>query len=162
MNEEELRVKACEWLIKHYRLRKYYLEPMVFHGINLTITQFLHRRFKGNTLARIPLYNELTIRPDIIGLIKFIRNEGYVLGWVVGECKVGGVNSADFRQAIHYANIAGAYEAYMFYEGILSREVLESIDAGGHLYIGTNRWGRTVKKRLLFVEYEDNRLVKKN
>jgi len=162
LSEEELRFKACEWLKKHYLLRSYHLKPMVFHGINLTITQFLHRKFKGDQLVCIPRYNDLAIRPDIIAVIKFPQNEGHIMGWIIGECKVGGVSVADFRQAVHYANIAGAYEAYMFYGEILSREVLDSIDAGGHLYLGMNKWGKTVKKRLLFVEYKDNRLIKKS
>lgn len=84
------------------------------------------------------------------------------MGWIVGECKVGGVNASDFRQAVHYANIAGAYEAYIFYEGALSKEVSDSINAGGHLYLGMNRWEKPVKKRLLFVGYENNRLIRKN
>lgn len=161
MSEEDLRVEACEWLKRHYPLRSYHLEPMVFHGISLTITQFLHRKFKGEQLVCIPRYNDLAIRPDVIGVTKFPKNEGYTMGWIVGECKVGRPNASDFRQAVHYANVTGAYEAYMFYEGTLSREVLDSINTGGHLYSGTNKWGRTVKKRLLFVEHEDDRLIKK-
>lgn len=161
MNEDELRVKACIWLRKHFPLRNYHLEPMVFHGLSFTISDFLHKKFKGSELVSIPRYNSLFIRPDIIALTKFEpNNEGSVIAWVIGECKADRVNVADFRQAVHYANVAGAYEGYLFYEGDLSREVIDSIKAGGHLYRGTNKWGKAVMKQLIFVKYEDEKFAK--
>lgn len=161
MNEDELRVKACAWLKKHYPARNYHLEPMVFHGLSFTISDFLHKKFKGSELVCIPRYNSLSIRPDIIGLAKFEQNnEQSVIAWIIGECKADRVNAADFRQAIHYANVAGAYEGYLFYDGHLSREVIDSIKAGGHLYTGTNKWGKAVRKQLIFVKWEDEKFVK--
>lgn len=161
MNEDELRVKACEWLRKHFPVRNYHLEPIVFHGLSFTISEFLHKKFKGQELVSIPRYNSLSIRPDIIGLIKFeSNNEQSIMGWVIGECKADKVNAADFRQAVHYANVSGAYEGYLFFGGDLSREVMDSIKAGGHLYGGTNKWGKAVTKQLIFIKYEDEKFVK--
>jgi hypothetical protein len=160
LNEEQLRVAACNWLKKHYPQREYYLEPIVFHGIGLTITEYLHKKFKGNQLICIPYYNELQIRPDIIGILKFNRNGDFGLGWLIGECKVGKVNTSDLRQAVYYANTSKAYESYLFYNGILSKEVEDLIKTGGHLYQGINKWGKTVKKRLIIVKHDGNRFVK--
>ncbi|MEM2739006.1 MAG: hypothetical protein QXK18_04550 [Candidatus Bathyarchaeia archaeon] len=47
MDEEQLRVDACNWLKCHYSSREYYLEPMVFHGLGLTITEYLCKKFRG-------------------------------------------------------------------------------------------------------------------
>lgn len=160
MSEEQLRPEACNWLKKHYPSRKYHLEPMVFHGVSLIITEFLHKKFKGEQLICIPRYNDLPIRPDIIGVLKFRKNEDYIMGWLIGECKVGKVNVADFRQAVYYANISQAYEAYLFYSGVFSKEVTGSIKVGGHLYLGANRWGKPVKKRLIFIQYNGVRFRK--
>lgn len=161
MNEDELRVKACQWLKNHYPSRKYHIEPMVFHGLSFTISEFLHRKFKGQNLVCIPHYSTLSIKPDVIALMKFNLNDrANILGWIIGECKIGGVTVADFRQAVHYANIAEAYEGYLFYEGQLSREVLDSLHGGGHLYRGTNKWGKPVMKKLIFVKYEDKKFIK--
>ena len=152
---------ACDWLKRHYPRREYHLEPMVFHGIGLTVTQFLHKKFKGRELVCIPHYDELPIMPDIIGILKFHKNnEDTLMGWIIGECKVNKVNVADFRQAVSYANVSHAYEAYLFYFGNLSNQVIKLIKAGGHLYQGTNKWGKIVTKRLIFVKYDGVRFAK--
>lgn len=160
MSEEQLRIDACNWLKTHYPLREYYFEPTVFHGVGLTITEYLHKKFKGDQLTSIPYYNELPIRPDIVGILKFRRNEDFSLGWLIGECKVGKVNTSDFRQAVYYANISRAYESYLFYRGLLSKEVEDSIRTGGHLYQGINRWGKPVRKRLIIVKHDGVRFIK--
>jgi hypothetical protein len=133
---------------------------MVFHEVSLTITDFVRKKFKGKELICIPRYNNLPIRPDIISVLKFRKNEKYIMGWLIGECKVGKVDAADFRQALHYASISQAYEAYLFFTGVLSKEVTDSVKVGGHLYLGTNRWGKPVRKRLIFVKYDGVRFIK--
>jgi len=162
LGEPYLRQEACRWLKENFPSRRYQIEPTVFHDIGLTLSEFVRKKFKGEQLTRIPKYQEISIRPDIIALLITLKNQDFKLGWIISECKVGKVNVADFRQALHYANIAEAYNAYLFYFGELSREVLEAINKGGHLYTGTNKWGRTVKKRLIFVKYENNRFIKKS
>jgi len=162
LDEPYLRQEACRWLRENFPSRRYQIEPIVFHDIGLTLSEFVRKKFKGEQLTCIPKYQELSIRPDIVALLITLENKVFKLGWIISECKVGKVNAADFRQAIHYANVAEAYIAYLFYCGGLSQEVLEAIRTGGHLYTGTNKWGRTVKKRLIFVKYENNRFVKES
>lgn len=160
MSEEQLRADACKWLKKHYPLREYYLKPIVFHEVGLTITEYLHKKFKGNQLTCIPYYNELPIRPDIISIIKFRQNNDFGLGWLIGECKVGKVNMSDLRQAVYYANVSKAYESYLFYTGFLSKDIENAIKTGGHLYQGTNKWGKLVNKRLIIVRYDGSKFNK--
>ena len=160
MDESYLRQEARKWLNENFPSRKYQIEPTIFHNMGLTLSRFVREKFKGEQLIRIPKYQELSIRPDIIALMIISKNEGLNLGWIISECKAGKVNMADFRQTIHYATVAGAYVAYLFYHDDISQEVLEAINTGGHLYDGTNKWGRTVKKRLIFVRYKNNRFIK--
>ena len=162
MDEPYLRKEACRWLKQNFPSRRYQIEPFVFHDLGLTLSEFVRKQFKGKQLTCIPKYQELSIRPDIVALMITLENKDFKLGWIISECKVGRVNAADFRQAIHYANVAEAYIAYLFYFGELSKEVLEAIRTGGHIYTGMNKWGRTVKKRLIFVKSENNRFVKKS
>ncbi|MFQ6116293.1 MAG: hypothetical protein ACE5NG_19725 [bacterium] len=154
LDEAELRVRACGWLKSHYSRRKYLLPPLVFHNLSMTITQYLYRNFKGKELTRIPHHGELEIRPDIIAINIFPNDKQPILTWMIGECKSDKVSIGDFGQAIRYANRAEAYEAYLFYDGYLSRDVKTSIRSGGHLYSGINRWGKPVQKMLILMKYE--------
>ena len=159
-DEQTLREKACEWLRYHFPRRRYDLGPLVFHNMGLTLSQFLFKKFKGSQLTSIPHYKELAIRPDIIALLRLKSDCNDILEWVVGECKVNGVSAGELGQAVRYANASRAYEAYLFYQGELSRETIEAIKAGGHLYDGTNRWGKIVKKRIVFVKYHYHKFSK--
>lgn len=160
MDEAHLRLKACEWLKANFPTREYIIEPLVFHNMGFTLTQFIKKRYIGKELVCIPKYNELSIRPDIVALAIINKNKGKTLGWIIGECKFSSLSSADLRQAVYYANVAEAYEAYLFYEGSLSKEVSDLIKAGGHIYLGINKWGRSVKKRLMIRIYENDRFTK--
>jgi len=128
--------------------------------MGLTLTQFLEKNYKGKELIRIPKYSELSIRPDVVALAVINKNKEKTLGWIIGECKYSSLGSGDLRQAVYYANIAEAYEAYLFYGGTLSKEIRDLIKAGGHIYMGSNKWGKLVKKRLLIKVYENGRFTK--
>lgn len=160
MDEAHLRLEACEWLKTSFPTREFIITPIVFHNMGLTLTQFLKKKYKGTELVSIPKYDELSIRPDVIALAVINKNKERTLGWIIGECKVSSLSSADLRQAVYYANIAEAYEAYLFHEGSLSREVRDLIKTGGHLYLGINKWGRPVRKRLMIKIYENGRFAK--
>lgn len=160
MDEAHLRLEAREWLKANFPNREYLIAPIVFHNMGLTLTQFVKKKYKGKELACIPKYDELSIRPDVIALAVINRNKEKTHGWIIGECKFSSLSSADLRQAVYYANVAEAYEAYLFYGGSLSREVGDLIKAGGHSYMGINKWGRPVKKRLMIKIYENGRFTK--
>ena len=128
--------------------------------MSLTLTQFLEKNYKGKDLIHIPKYSELSIRPDVVALAVINKNKEKTLGWIIGECKFSSLSSADLRQAVYYANVAEAYEAYLFYGGTLSKEVRDLIKAGGHLYMGTNKWQKSVRKRLMIKIYENGRFTK--
>jgi len=117
-------------------------------------------RYKGKELASIPKYANLSIRPDLIALAVINKNDSGISGWIIGECKVSGLTTGDLRQAVYNSGVAEAYESYLFCEGALTREVKALIESGGHLYSGTNKWGRPVKKRLILKIYENGRFGK--
>jgi len=128
--------------------------------MGLTLTQFVKKRYKGEELVCIPKFDELPIRPDVVALAVVNQNKEKTLGWIIGECKVSSLSSTDLRQAVYYANVAEAHEAYLFYKGSLSKEVRDLIKTGGHRYLGTNRWGKPVRKRLTIKIYENGRFSK--
>ena len=160
MDEAHLRLEACEWLKTNFPTREYLIAPIVFHNMGLTLTQFIKKKYKGKELVCIPKYDELSIRPDVVALAVINKNKEETLGWIIGECKVSSLSSADLRQAVYYANVAEAYEAYLFYEGTLSKEVRDLVKAGGHSCLGINKWGKTVRKRLMIKIYENRRFSK--
>lgn len=160
MDEVQLRLEACEWLNKNFPTREYLIKPIVFHNMGLTLTEFLRKNYKGKELVSIPKYDELSIRPDVVALALIKKNQEKTLSWIIGECKVSPLSSADLRQAVYYASVSEAYEAYLFHEGSLSREVFDLIKAGGHSYMGINKWGSLVRKRLMIKIYENSRFTK--
>lgn len=160
LDEAHLRKEACEWLKANFPTREYLIAPIVFHNIGLTLTQYVKKKYKGKELACIPKYDELPIRPDVIALAVINKNKEKTFGWIIGECKVSSLSVADLRQGVYYAYVAEAYEAYLFHEGSLSKEVRDLIKTGGHLYVGINKWGRDVKKRLAIKTYENGRFTK--
>lgn len=160
MDEAQLRLKVCNWVRENFPKRKYYIKPMLFHDSRLTVSDFLKKNFKGTELVQIPQYDEMHIRPDIIALLILNNQQKKGLGWVVGECKVSSISSEDLRQAVFYANTSKAYEAYLFLTGTLSSEVEKIIESGGHSYLGTNKWGREVRKRVHLRVYENGRFAK--
>jgi len=161
-SECELRIKACQWLQSHFPKRDYLLEPIVFHDIGMTVTNFLKRKFKGSQLTSIPKYNSLQIRPDLIAILLSSTDSSEIPLWIIGECKVGRITRGYFRQAKDYADTACSYEAYLFYDNDLSTEVIKAIENGGHIYNGTNRWGKPVRKKIEFVKYSNNKFTKQN
>lgn len=158
IEEAQIREESCNWLRKQYPNRQFFLKPLVFHGLDGTLTTYLHKKFKGTELTDIPYYNALPIRPDLIALVS-IDKEKSVL-WIIGECKASNVTSAALRQAKYYAEATHAYEGYVFYGGKLTKEVKEAVISGGHIYQGTNRWGKSVKKRLIFIKYENKQFTR--
>ena len=160
MDEAQLRLEACEWFKVNFPTREYVIKPFVLHNMGLTLTQFVRKKYKGKKLICIPKYDELPIRPDVVALAVINKNKEKTLGWIIGECKVSSLSSTDLRQAVYYANQAEAYEAYLFYEGSLSKEVRDLIKTGGHSYLGTNKWGKSVRKRLMIKIYENGRFTK--
>lgn len=160
MDEAQVREEACTWLKVNFETREYLIKPFILHNMSLTLTQFLEKNYKGKELIRIPKYSELSIRPDVVALAVINKHKEKTLGWIIGECKYSSLSSGDLRQAVYYANVAEAYEAYLFYGGTLSKEVRDLIKAGGHIYLGSNKWGKLVKKRLLIKVYENDRFTK--
>jgi len=160
LDEAQVREEACTWLKENFKTREYFIKPFILHNMGLTLTQFLEKNYKGKELIRIPKYSELSIRPDVVALAVINKNKEKTLGWIIGECKYSSLSSGDLRQAVYYANIAEAYEAYLFYGGTLSKEIRDLIKAGGHIYLGSNKWGKLVKKRLLIKVYENGRFTK--
>ena len=160
MDEAQLRLEACEWLKVNFQTREYLIKPFILHNMGLTLTQFVEKKYKGKELVRIPKYGELSIRPDVVALAVINKSKEKTLGWIIGECKFSSLSSADLRQAVYYANVAEAYEAYLFYGGTLSKEVRDLIKAGGHSYLGINKWGKPVRKRLMIKVYENDRFTK--
>lgn len=157
MDEPQLRRESLRWLIENFPKREYLIKPILFHDVGLTITQFLRKNYVGERLASIPKYADLSIRPDLIALAVVNKNHSGISGWIIGECKVSGISAADLRQAVYNSGIAEAYESYLFCEGELTREAKALIESGGHLYSGTNKWGRPVKKHLVLRIYESGR-----
>lgn len=161
MDEPQLRQESLKWLIENFPKRTYLIKPILFHDIGLTITQFLRMKYKGEELALVPKYADLSIRPDLIALAVIKKNGSEFPAWIIGECKVSGLSAGDLRQAVYNSGIAEAYESYLFCEGALSREVKALIESGaGLLYFGTNKWGKPVKKRLIIKIYENGRFGK--
>lgn len=161
IDETQLRQKACDWLTKKFQTREYLINPIVFHDIGLTLSQYLLKKFKGKQLTDIPNYNALHIRPDVIALIISRKDNNRQLLWTMGECKVGKISVRDFRQARFYFEVSNTYEGFVFYAGVLSEEVRRLVLRGFDVYNGTNKWGQITKKRMIFVEYVDNVFKKK-
>lgn len=122
----------------------------------MTLAKWLRRKYKGEELSRIPKYASLAIRPDLVGLL---NSKSSPKLWLIGECKVGSVGVGDFRQAIHYANVANAYEGFLFFEGLIATDVKQLINRGEHRFLGTNARGRIASRRLRVVEYRHSRLA---
>ena len=160
MDEAQIREEACRWLKVNFETLEYFIKPFILHNMGLTLTQFLEKNYKGTDLIRIPKYSDLSIRPDVVALAVINKNKEETLGWIIGECKFSSLSVVDLRQAVYNANVAEAYEAYLFYGGTLSKEVRDLIKAGGHLYMGTNKWRKPVRKRLMIKIYENGRFTK--
>lgn len=151
MDETELRLKSCKWLKERYQGFPFRIPIMVFHDEHKTVTSFILERFKGDLLISIPRYDRLHIQPDIIGLIVLPDNKN--LGWIIAECKIGVVSMSDLRQALYYAQVAKAYEAYLFYDGELTRDATQVLRQGNNKFTAMNIRGKEVEKRLIFVKY---------
>jgi len=148
--EADLRRKAVLWLDKKYSGRQF-LHFMSFHEIGMTLTSYIRRRFHGEDLSRIPNFARLAIRPDLVGIVAHGSGQ---LGWVIGECKSDKlVNSRDLVVAKNYAEVASAYEGYLFFYGRLTSEAITKIKNGEHMFKGSNEYGDRVNKRLLLMEY---------
>jgi len=131
---------------------------LVFHGLDGTLTEYLRSEFYGINLTKIPRWDRLHIRPDVIALQE-VTNDRLRWLWIVAECKVGKVSVRDLRQALNYANLTRAYQAYLVFSGKLSKEVEANLENLGHTFVGTSKWGRDVERKLQIIEAEGPRFV---
>lgn len=152
MNEDLLREKARDWLKLKYQSISF-LSPIILHNLKLTVSEFLKRNFSGETLLNIPRYNEMHVEPDIFGIVKLEKGR---LGTIIAECKVNYVGVDDFRQALDYARTCKSYEAYLVFYGTLSEKVKARIRSGDNVYLGLNKYGKEIRKKMNIVEYRGN------
>ena len=160
MREEQLRTIALAWLQARYSLSKFALPLFKLHELHQTITEYLKSRLIGQDLTRIPLYDQLDLEPDIVGVVKLRRNNDYSLAWITAEVKVNEVNMTDFREALFFAEKTHSYDAFLLYDGRVTKDVARLVKKGGHSLQGVTKWGNPSRKFLSFLRHQDGRFVR--
>jgi len=157
MEESDLRRLAAEYLNRKFSKHKIIVPFFDFHKEGITLSRYLRKTFFGEELRKLPYLEEVEIRPDIVGIIAL--PETTMWAYVLGEAKTKKVEMSDFRQCMNYMNVAHPYEGYLFYCGKITEEVKRNILADNHKYLGLNKWGKPVTKRVKLLAFKRNRFT---
>jgi len=152
LDESELRQAARNWLERRHHENRYIQKPLVLHDTGLSVTGFLKNNYKGDLLRRIPKYNDMHVKPDIIAILR-TKHDTFAL--MTAECKIDPVNTGDLRQAIDYASVCCSYEAFFVFQGPLNQVVKDRIRSGNSVYLGYNESGRLSKRILMLIQRKD-------
>jgi hypothetical protein len=82
------------------------------------------------------------------------------LAWITTEVKVKEVDMTDFREAMFFAEKTHAYNAFLLYDGHVTKDVARLIKKGGHSFQGVTKWGNPSKKFLSLLRHCDGRFVR--
>lgn len=157
MEESDLRKLAAEYLTKEFSKNKIVVPFFDFHKEGMTLSRYLRKMYFGEELRKLPYLEGVEIRPDIVGIIAL--PETTMWAYVLGEAKTSKVEMRDFRQCMNYMNVAHPYEGYLFYYGKITQEVKRNILADNHIYLGLNKWGKPVTKRVNLLALKRNRFT---
>lgn len=157
MEECELRRLAANYLNNRFSRHKIVVPFFDFHKVGLTLSLYLKKAYFGGDLRKLPYLEEVEIRPDIVGIIAL--REANLWAYVLGEAKTKKIGMSGFRQCMNYMNIAHPYEGYLFFSEQITEEVKRNILADNHKFLGLNKWGRLVTKRVNLLHFKRGRFL---
>lgn len=154
MDEPTLRKATRDWFEREFKNCVFIIKPTVFHELGVTLKDYVFKHFNGKDLTRIPNYQSITIKPDVIALIELPEGRKANCAWIVAECKSKRVVTYnDFREFTDQASRTCAYDARLVYDkDHLSAQVFEAFTSDS-FYTGMNKWGARVKKSVKVYEH---------
>lgn len=156
MEESDLRRLAANYLNERFSRHKIIIPFFDFHKVGFTLSSYLKRVYFGENLRKLPYLEQIEIRPDIVGIIDL--PEANLWAYILGEAKTKKVGMSGFRQCMNYMNTAHPYEGYLFYCEQISDEVRRNVLADNHKFLGLNKWGRLVTKRINLLHFKRGRV----
>jgi len=157
MEESELRKLAAKYLNRKFSKHKIIVPFFDFHKEGMTLSKYLRKTFFGEELRKLPYLEEVEIRPDIVGIIDLPETTTWA--YILGEAKTSTVEMSDFRQCMNYMTVAHPFEGFLFYCEKITEEVRRNILADNHKYLGLNKWGKLVTKRVKLAAFKRNRFA---
>jgi len=157
MEESELRKLAVNYLNKKFSRHKIVVPFLDFHEVGMTLSSYLKKTFFGEELRKLPYLEEVEIRPDIVGIIALPKTD--LWSYVLGEVKAKKVEMKDFRQCMNYMGFAHPYEGYLIFCKRITEEVRRNILADNHKFLGLNKWGKLVTKRVYLLHFKRGRFL---
>ena len=157
MEESELRRLAANYLSNRFSRHKIVVPFFDFHKVGLTLSSYLKKAYFGEDLRKLPYLEEIEIRPDIVGIIAL--QGANLWAYVLGEAKTKKIDMSSFRQCMNYMNIAHPYKGFLFFSEQITGEVKRNILADNHKFLGLNRWGKLVTKRVNLLHFKRGRFL---